>query len=298
MKKVIVLVIVSIIGISMFADAQNNRNIRRRGRSSDGGYFYVRVQGGYDFKASPFAVSTSTSTTTGTTTVNHNELSTISLGNATVPALSVGYMFTESVGAELQAGYLLGFAQTVGSTKSTDGTNTSESTATWQAKMIQIAPLFVVQGSISDVVKPYGKFGPVFGFSPSVTTKDNSTATDNGVTNTQSEEHLVNGGWAMGWKGVGGVEFHLSDMFSVYTEFSVLSMAYAPSKDVMTSSTMNGVDQMQFLTTSQKETDYVDSYDTDSNTPANPDAPRKDIKGYYPFSSFGVQAGVKISFGR
>ena len=72
-------------------------------------------------------------------------------------------------------------------------------------------------------------------------------------------------------------------------------MSYSPTKGEITESSYNGVSDLADMTTNDKMIDFVDKVTYD-NTPTNDGAPAQELKETYPFSSFGINIGLKYSF--
>jgi hypothetical protein len=70
-------------------------------------------------------------------------------------------------------------------------------------------------------------------------------------------------------------------------------MSYAPNKSEITESKFNGVDILPNMTIRDKQTEYSDSYTDDNNSSSNTSVPRKSTKQNIPFSSIGVNLGIR-----
>ncbi len=100
----------------------------------------------------------------------------------------------------------------------------------------------------------------------------------------------------MGLNAAAGVSFAASDALSFYGELNFVNMNYAPTESEIVKKTVDGDDKLSEMDTREIETEYVDSYTTDPSDPPDEDQPSKSLKQAYPFGSFGLDVGVKLSF--
>jgi hypothetical protein len=73
-------------------------------------------------------------------------------------------------------------------------------------------------------------------------------------------------------------------------EFDVINMSYAPTKGEVIEYIYNGEDRLSGLSTSDKETDFVDELSSGSSY--NSWEPRKELKQKYPFGSMEINVGI------
>ena len=264
---------------------------------------YVSAGGGYGFSMAPnssFSATEYTRNTSSSATVDTYKISngTGSFGRGLQFGATVGYMFSENIGAELNVGYLLGSKITSTDNELKNNGDTYSSTATASANMLRLTP--ALRFSVGkDKLKPYMRVGLVIGVGSKISTtfSSNDFHASNGKTDINESEMAVTGGVSMGFAAGVGVKYMFSEKVGIFAELGMISQAWAPSKSVLTKSTTNGVDNLPFLTTSQKETDYSSSYTTTSNI-FSPGLPSTALKQYTPFSSVGVNVGVHLSFGK
>ena len=264
---------------------------------------YVSAGGGYGFSMAPnssFSAIDYTRNPSGSGTVETYKISngTGSFGRGLQFGATVGYMFSENIGAELNVGYLVGSKITNTDTELKNNGDTYSSIATASGNMLRLTP--ALRFSLGkDKLKPYMRVGLVIGVGNKIVSKYSSTNFDvsNGKTNIDQSEMAITGGVSMGFAAGIGVNYMFSDKVGIFAELGIISQAWAPSKSVLTSSTSNGADNLQFMTTSQKETDYVNSYTTTSGT-FSPGTPSTQLKQYTPFSSVGINVGVHLAFGK
>lgn len=264
---------------------------------------YVSAGGGYGFSMAPnssFSATDYTRNPSGLGTVETYKISngTGSFGRGLQFGATVGYMFSENIGAELNVGYLVGSKITNTDTELKNNGDTYSSTATASGNMLRLTP--ALRFSVGkDKLKPYMRVGLVIGVGSKIVSTYSSTDfnSSNGKTNIDQSEMAVTGGVSMGFAAGIGVNYMFSDKVGIFAELGIISQAWAPSKSVLTKSTSNGADNLPFMTTSQKETDYVNSYTTTSGT-FSPGTPSIQLKQYAPFSSVGINVGVHLAFGK
>ena len=212
-----------------------------------------------------------------------------SFGSGLNFGIGAGYMFNENIGAEIGFNYLMGSKTTITSTDASSSPTVTNKDV-WSAKMIRIIPSIVITAG-DGKIRPYAKVGLVMGMGGKLT--DDATSTDG--TNNAEQVDEYTGGTAIGFASSLGIHIGLSDNLMIFGELGMVGQAWAPKKDMVTKSTLNGTDVLGTMTTSQKETDFSDSY-TDPTSP-NPGAPSQSLKFYVPMSSFGVNVGIHMAFG-
>jgi len=97
-----------------------------------------------------------------------------------------------------------------------------------------------------------------------------------------------------GFTGSIGIEINRQKTISLFAETYCVLMNVSPTKRICKSKTWNSEDQFDAMTTSEKETVYVESY-TDADNEST-DEPTKALRFNQSFGSIGLQAGAKINF--
>jgi hypothetical protein len=240
--------------------------------------------------------------------------STGSYGKGFQAAATVGYMFTENIGAELGIGYLVGaklntYKEEINNTKITNhfdlitpANNTtvtelsnSISEKNSSSQMLRFIPAIRITAG-KGKVKPYLKLGLVVG----LTTKYKSTSvnnfTNNGVLKITEQENKITGGVSLGFAGGLGVNYTISNNLGIFAEFGLITQNWSPRKTEFTKYTIDGVDQLPGLTTSSKESEYENDY-TINYSNISTDEPGKILKIHLPFSSVAISVGVTYAFG-
>jgi hypothetical protein len=257
--------------------------------------FFVKFNAGYNAPMGSFAFlsnSTTTQTTQGNKYKEEEEMAKFSLGKGINITLTPGMMFNENVGAEFGISYLKGLKSEFTSTHNYLSGKQSKDVTTFKSSMISFTPCFVIAAGL-EKIDPYSRFGLIIGI-PSFTMEENGTDI-NGITSNSIEK--FKGGIALGVTGALGVKYPFSDNFGAYFELALNSLNYAPKKSVITESKYNGIDNLPSMTTSDKETEYVDPYEYDDYTPTDKSKPSQSEKYKMPFSSLAINFGVCMMFG-
>lgn len=220
----------------------------------------------------------------------------VSLGKGINIDAAFGYMLSKYIGAEMGLSFLIGGKSI--SDYSYRGSSTYENTMqqTISANMFRINPSIVISSGI-EKVNPYAKFGMILGVG-SILQTYNETEIDASYSDLYERKNKLNGGIALGFNASIGVLFNLSETIALFGEVNMINLSYAPTKGVITEYTYNGKDLLPDMNTSEKEVEFVDSYEYihDSYTPADDWKPSKELKTKYPFGSIGFNIGLRISF--
>jgi|AntAceMinimDraft_16_1070373.scaffolds.fasta_scaffold60570_2 hypothetical protein len=243
-------------------------------------------------------------------TVNHEVVKGFSFGKGLNLDGTFGVMMNENFGAELGLSYLLG--NIGGKTKITEtdkdyiltmsGGQFVETTDEYEyyANMLRINPSIVIASDLQGI-NPYAKFGLIIG-SGSFNIKcsyENASydpIEDKIQTNETIMEYKYSGGIALGYNASLGALFELNDVFSLFGEFNMINLSYAPTKGELITYTEDGEDKLSDQKTRDRETEFVESYTYDSTEPVEESEPRKELKQKLPFGSFGVNVGLRIRF--
>ncbi len=255
--------------------------------------FYIGVNAGYNMPMSPRNVGFFGWNTWREGLVNFTRPNSgpdkfddvpLSLGKGINFGMSIGYMFTENLGAELGANYLLG-AETKSLQRNESGTDIIDQKIS--GKMVQLSPTFVLKGNYSQL-NPYAKLGLVFGLGTKVTYEENE------IFNNQPYDFIqvADGGTPVGFTGAIGMDYNLKPNLSLFGELKAVSLSYSPQKAHVTKYTENGVDKLPTMTVRNKETEFLDSY---TQSTANTE-PWRANRINLPFSSIGLNIGVKYNF--
>lgn len=230
---------------------------------------------------------------------NNEEIVSLNLGKGFNFAAAFGYMFNDFIGAELQVSYLAGGKTTAeevyrdnviqgGMTTSTTETYRS----TYSSSMWRITPSLVVQGNMGKI-NPYAKLGLLLGFGCVVLQQDAVIPGSN-----LAFEANLNGGIAFGANSRLGFLYSTGGSFSYFVEAQIIAMNYCPTKGEVVKYNVNGDNSLDDLTTSDKEVEFVESVSSSSGDVFDPDKPSQSLKMAFPFSSVGVNFGVRFNLGQ
>ncbi len=247
---------------------------------------YVTIHGGYGLglNSQNGGLLGYSNSVRGNNSITYNEAN-YSLGKGLTFGGTFGYMFNKNIGAELGVSYLIG-----GKSKAQETYTSGKTDYTLSAKMLRINPSLVISSGLEGV-SPYAKFGLIIG-SGSVKNEYN----DNDDGDIEYLKIKLHEGLSFGVSSSIGSLFKLSDNMSFFGELSMISLSYSPKKGEVIEATYNGTDELQNLTTSEKEVEFVDSYTYNFNSPSPDSKPSKELKIKMPFSSIGLNIGVRIGF--
>lgn len=215
-----------------------------------------------------------------------------SFGKGLDLGFGAGYMLTKNIGVECNFNYLIG-----GKTQATDASNTSAPADVYvlKGRMLRIIP--TVKISTGEKIRVYSKIGLVLGVFNRFIEEDTYYYSNwMGGVDKSERTTVMKGGISMGFKGNLGVDFALSDRLDLFSEVYFISQAWAPKKAEITRYLFNGEDKLGTLTTRQRETEFVDEYNYNTTIPDT--QPDKSLKIYLPYSSWGINIGIKIKFGK
>ena len=213
---------------------------------------------------------------------NQREQIKLNYGQGVVGQAALGYMFNPNIGAELGFGYLAG-----AKTETKSVYNNRVENHTYHARMVLLQPSIIISAG-KEGLNPYAKFGLVAAKGKAVHLEE--TSHNSAI---ELEWHST-GGWGLGLQAALGLEVGLSDQLAFFTELSMNNLTYAPHRSEVVMYRHNGADHLPLLRVRDRETEYVDTYLSDDNR--HDSLPREQLKENLPFSSVGVNFGVKFNF--
>jgi len=89
---------------------------------------------------------------------------------------------------------------------------------------------------------------------------------------------------------------NINNKMSLFGEFALISMSYAPTKSEITLYTEDGVDKLPELKTSEKMTIFMDNYSFSWSETHSDSQPQQKFKQKFQFGSFGLNIGLKYYF--
>ncbi len=280
MKKQIFKSLAIIVAISFFAISAKSQNI------------YFKVGGGYSLgNASLFSENKKTTPTT-----YNSEIVKINCGKGLNFQGAGGFMVNKNIGIELGLSYLIG-----GKTETTyyaeSSTEIDNAIEILYSRMLLINPALVRTSSFYGI-NTYARVGLLVGIGSVYSETDETYTWKPTSTVTKTfEKFKKNGGVALGFNSAFGVLYDINKQLSVFSEININNIGYAPTKGEVVEYTVNGADKLGDLTTSQKETEYFNELDQNPNSGGS-SSPTKALKQKYPFSSVGVNVGIRFALGK
>ncbi len=235
---------------------------------------YLGLNGGYGFQAGNQTLGVNQNNST-LTAINGSFNQGLNLG------LNLGYNFSKYLGADLSANYLIG--SSINSSTNSGGTQRNQK---FTSSFIFISPALTISPGF-DRINPYAKFGPSIG----IGSLNLNTTSTTGSSKSESDEKFT-GGIPIGFRAAIGANYSLSENLKLNFEVFNVNMSYAPTESELIKATQNGQNILNSLSTNDKKTIYLESYDLNVNT--NNNEPDKDIKTYLPMSSIGFTLGVRF----
>jgi len=214
-----------------------------------------------------------------------------SYGQGFNTTLKLGFMFNDNMGLELGVSYLFGAAQTKDDHQ--DYLETAKSNG------LRLMPQLVYKLDNGF----YGRFGviiPVLGKTV-ITEKDDKYTVAPGVTVVKETEMETHGSFSIGFAGAIGYNFALSDNMNLFGEIEYIGLSIKSGSAEYTKYEVGGKDQLGNMPTGWKEFTFLDEVDDSSdNTFGNPkwdkDQPSVMLRQKAPFSSFGLNVGITMTF--
>ncbi len=250
-------------------------------------FWYAGLDGGYGFSSLKQQISTEN---TSTQTQSNEKGVYASLGRGFVAGVYGGYMFNNTIGLEC------GFSDLQGTKlKAKSSYNNSEQYETDYQSTMMRANIGLRMSYGKSRIKLYSRMAFLIGFAAKVNysgfgTDNVGLPMENGIT--------YSGGLSFGFKGGVGVAYDINDHLSFFSELTLFFQNWAPEKSTITKDIYKGVDEMPLLTIHDKNTQYVNAITT-YNTSQNIDnIPEEALKFYYPFSSIGLNIGLKYRLGK
>jgi opacity protein-like surface antigen len=216
-----------------------------------------------------------------------------SLGAGLQPQIAFGYKFNPNIGLEFGYGYLLGQKVTA-DINDASSPNVETGTQEMWARMHQFmigARVTASEGSW----QPYMRVGMGFGVGGRLYTETETTTSGPSFSSSYHSMEEFDGGVAFGFTGGLGIHYHLTEMFGIYGEASMVAQNWSPNHSEITTLDFDGQDQLGSMTIRDKQTDYVKEYT--ATNPPNDGQPDEELRFFVPMSSIGVTVGVHFYFG-
>jgi len=209
-----------------------------------------------------------------------------SYGQGFNTTLKLGFMFNDNMGLELGVSYLFGAAQTK--------VKTATSLLEAKSNGLRLMPQLVYRLDNGF----YGRFGiiiPVLGKTVA-TGHDDKWSPLPGVVPAAERDYEIetHGSFSIGFAGAIGYNYALSDNMNLFGEIEYIGLSIKSGTATITKYDFGGKDQLENMKTFQKETEYVD--EIDASTTQDPEKPSQALKQKAPFSSFGLNIGITMTF--
>jgi hypothetical protein len=210
-----------------------------------------------------------------------------------------GCMFLRNLGAELEVNDQIG-------TVSTDtylydaaagGGTYSHSRST---SMVRFIPGLRIQFGESKL-HPYSRSGLIIGIPVNCDVEDKDVRSSGLVEWQQIARY--SGRLAWGFRQSVGMSCTVYKNISVFAEVTGMLLSWSPYRSRITRFDLQGVDKLNTLSTSQKETVYPSNsisytFNPDGSIHQDPNSPTVQLKSAMSFNSLGLNIGVNIRFGK
>lgn len=198
-------------------------------------------------------------------------------GQGVPVSLEFRYMFSEAIGVQLDATYLLG-SEIVSNENTTSGSESKSSSVTRQ---FRLTPQLVLQSPVG-IYSRFGAVLPVAG-----TTTQTSTNANGGGAGVPSEVEIVaKGKSTLGFAASLGYQHELSDKLSIFGELEFIGLGIKRATTEITKYEVGGNNVLPNLTNEQINATYED--ETQSGGPNTQGTASS-------YSSFGLNIGVRFT---
>lgn len=229
-----------------------------------------------------------------------------SFGEGFRTSLNGGYRFTERLGIEMGVNYYTSKSKTMAQTTTdqifvdSHGQTIFNFTANGKVRALDLAPSAVLYLGETNGFEPYTKVGvliPVYG-NLEITTEAVIPTSASTVGNLHKVDKIKPNP-TVGFMAALGTSYKLADKLSAFAELEYRNFTVHGKSKETTEYTINGVDRLNTLTTSQIHSNYVDGINSNSNNPeTNPDnfdssKPLDEISSYISISGLGLTLGIK-----
>ncbi len=208
-----------------------------------------------------------------------------SYGSGMVLSLSGGYLFTNNVGMELAAGYVMG-----NKIKLTDEFGNRTGNNEFSGNSFYLNPSLIVRGGGEYKIVPYAKAGMFLGLANSSLQEAHSVRFNglNEVTSIDDDRFETKGGVAIGLTSAVGMDIMLTDKFALFGELTTRLASWAPNSYTATTVTTDYDNNI-----AQTPMEYSVSGNFVNETPANYSGTNLSSQ-VIPFSAVGLNMGVKF----
>lgn len=214
-----------------------------------------------------------------------------SLGQGLQTGVAAGCMINNSFGFEIGIAYQNGtpvqthyyIIDTVGS--SYENMNYSKS-----AQSIRITPAIVMQAKPDATFSPFLKMGLICSLASMEEIHEGVDYMGDYVVYRWNYSKGLN----LGALSSLGAVFNINDNLALVGELKIQLLNYAPARSEYTECSVNGVDLLPGMSTSDKITEYVHSYSYDPNVVQLSTEPKTSLREPYSLNSYGFQLGLRF----
>lgn len=275
------------------------------GAKTTAGSAYLRAGIGYSFahagqteiltgSGDGFRFNSSTTASNGTIgSFSTSEVKGGSFGAGGSIAIAGGYMLTRHIGIELGVNALVLPRRYEATEKGSGGGSFYDLTMTTKAELpVYIIPAIVLTTAGADV-NVYSRFGAVLPARDKLSIKmeyNETTATGGGTT---TAEYDLTNYFRVGIQAALGLTVPVKKNIGFWAEAVAISRNTYAKRLEMTAYSVDGVNRLQTFSINEKVTEF--EFETTSGTTNNnPNNPRKAFTSSVPYSSIGIQAGLKF----
>lgn len=194
-------------------------------------------------------------------------------------SLEMAYFFSDNIGIQLDATYLMG-SEVTNSEVLTNGLSYSYVTKTTQ---IRVTPSLVFRTDLG----LYSRFGAVLPLAGNTTaTIDNANGGGSGVASKQVV--VAKGKFGLGFNAALGYQLNLGDKLGIFGELEYIGLSVKRASTELTTYTVGGTDILPSLTDAQKNTTYEDETTAPSTIAQGSSSS---------YNSFGFNVGIRFRLG-
>jgi hypothetical protein len=215
----------------------------------------------------------------------------VGLGRGFTGTAAFGFKPSKYIGLEIGISEFVGFPRYADSIVNFPGGTNAE--AAFKGNMLSILPAVVISPGF-EKIDPYARLGLVIGIRPRIYGQMTYTQASTNPPNEYKVIREYYGNAAIGLNAAMGVNWTISDLISLYAEFTFTSISYAPNYSEIILYDKNGVDQLSTLTVKQTKTEYYNSITLNEDIPDT--SPNKELKKSIPFSNAGLSFGIAFHF--
>jgi len=207
-----------------------------------------------------------------------------SLGRGIKLEGAIGYMFNDHIGADLSLLYQFGVNYEISKVSTVNPIpQNSPHITDLRGSMFAITPSAILTTGANKKIVPYIKLGLLIALPHIAKLEENSDIRLDKKTN-------YYGGVSLGFTGGLGIEYKVNNNVNVYGEVKLNSLSYTPTQSEIVNWDENGRDLLPDMKTTDKKKELVE-FITDKTRTDN-----EELSVSYPFSSLGLNIGVKFKF--